>query len=276
MQLPKLLKTHILKLPTMEKPIEFRPFTVMEEKALLSVDDETSTDVRNLRVKEVVDTCTGGTLNFKKLSPTEVHFIFLNIRAKSVGEKATLFLACDKCYDMFKIHKEEFETKGAEIRKNPKYVTDARLREEYYKLQETMQKASKNVYNEVLVDIEKLKLDVDPNHTNRIQLDDQVYVDMSFGLNSLTLDEGDDGHDTLVKTIASCIDTIYDADQVYDNIPVDVKLDWLRERVSSSIIVEKFAKFFETAPTMKYDVEHKCNNCGNEMNKTLTELADFF
>ena len=95
MALPKLTTpTYELEVPSTDEKIKYRPFLVREEKILLiALESGANKDIIGA-VKEIVSECTFGKVDLGVLPMFDVEYIFLNIRAKSVGEISTLRLLC--------------------------------------------------------------------------------------------------------------------------------------------------------------------------------------
>ena len=95
MALPVLtIPTYELEVPSTDEKIKYRPFLVKEEKILLiALESGENKDIVRA-VKEIVSECTFNKLNFGKLPMFDVEYIFLQIRAKSVGEISDLNLLC--------------------------------------------------------------------------------------------------------------------------------------------------------------------------------------
>ena len=95
MALPKLTTpTYELEVPSTDEKVKYRPFLVREEKILLiALESGEPEDIINA-VKDIVTECTFGKVDLGKLPMFDVEYIFLNIRAKSVGEISTLKLLC--------------------------------------------------------------------------------------------------------------------------------------------------------------------------------------
>jgi len=95
MALPKLTTpTYELEIPSTDEKIKYRPFLVREEKILLiALESGESKDIITA-IKDIVTECTYGKIDLGKMPMFDVEYIFLNIRAKSVGEVVTLKLLC--------------------------------------------------------------------------------------------------------------------------------------------------------------------------------------
>jgi hypothetical protein len=97
MALPK-LETPIyeLILPSTGEKISFRPFLVKEYKILLTTLDSENNEINRV-VTELVDACTFNKLKIDTLANFDIEYIFLNMRAKSIGEITNLLLTCNNC-----------------------------------------------------------------------------------------------------------------------------------------------------------------------------------
>mgnify|MGYP006094953547 CR=1 FL=1 len=95
MALPKInTPTYELEVPSTNEKIKYRPFLVKEEKILLiSMESGKNKDIVNA-VKEIVMACTFEKLDLGNMPMFDIEYIFLNIRAKSVGEISKLKLVC--------------------------------------------------------------------------------------------------------------------------------------------------------------------------------------
>ena len=96
MPLPKITTAEYeLKLPSNGKTIKYRPFLVKEEKILiLSLESEDRKQITNA-VKQVLKECvlTKG-VKIDQLPSFDIEYLFLNVRAKSVGETIDLVITC--------------------------------------------------------------------------------------------------------------------------------------------------------------------------------------
>jgi hypothetical protein len=95
MALP-LLKTpkHELTIPSTGEKIEYRPFLVGEEKALLLALESGEDKGISEAVMQTVSQCTFGKLDIKKMPMFDIEYIFLNIRMKAAGSKTNVKLLC--------------------------------------------------------------------------------------------------------------------------------------------------------------------------------------
>jgi hypothetical protein len=80
-------------LPSTGETVEYRPFVVKEQKILLMAT-QASVEEQVDAVYRAVDACTFGKLRVADLPSFDVEYLFLQIRARSVGEKIDMVLTC--------------------------------------------------------------------------------------------------------------------------------------------------------------------------------------
>ena len=95
MALPKLQTSeYTLTLPSTQEEIKFRPFLVKEQKILMIAQESGEESQIASAVGQLVDGCTFGSVD-ANLSPMfDIEYVFLQLRAKSVGSKITLNVTC--------------------------------------------------------------------------------------------------------------------------------------------------------------------------------------
>ena len=87
--------TYELVVPSTKEKLTYRPFLVKEEKILLLAMEEEQDTQLNKALKQVVHNCTFQKVDVAKLPLFDLEYIFLRIRAKSVGEVAKLQVLCE-------------------------------------------------------------------------------------------------------------------------------------------------------------------------------------
>ena len=127
MALPK-LETPIyeLTLPSTGEKISFRPFLVKEYKILLTSLDAENTEINRV-VSELVDACTFNKLKIDTLANFDIEYIFLNMRAKSIGEITNLLLNCNNCDNQISI---DLNLTEATVEKSEGHVSKINLTED--------------------------------------------------------------------------------------------------------------------------------------------------
>ena len=95
MALPKLeVPSFELILPSTGNKIKYRPFLVKEHKILLTMAEADDEEVARI-IRELVDVCTFNALKVEELPHFDVEYIFMNLRAKSIGETVEVVINCE-------------------------------------------------------------------------------------------------------------------------------------------------------------------------------------
>ena len=96
MPLPKIVTPSFeLTLPSTGKKIKYRPFLVKEEKILiLAIESNSMKDITRA-IKDILKNCiiTKG-IKVDELPTFDIEYLFLNIRARSIGESIDLVITC--------------------------------------------------------------------------------------------------------------------------------------------------------------------------------------
>ena len=236
MALPKLTTpTFELEIPSTDEKIKYRPFLVKEEKILLmAMESGESKDIVQA-VKDIVTECTFGKLNLGTMPMFDVEYLFLNIRAKSVGEISKLNLLCPD---------------------------------------------DNKTYAKVDVDLSKVQVQVGDDHTNKVELTDDMGMIMTYP----TIDSfSESGIQTInasnmLDIIGSSILQIYEekGEKVYEAKDQTKKeLTEFIESMNTSQF-QKIQSFFDTMPKLKHTVKVKNPKTKKESEIVLQGLNDFF
>jgi len=217
MPLPKIVTPEYdLVLPSTQKKITYRPFLVKEEKLLVLALESENTKQITTAIKSVLKSCilTRG-IKVEKLPTFDIEYLFLNIRARSVGEEVEVNIVAP----------DDGETN----------VT-------------------------VTIDLEDIQVQTNENHTNKIKLDDTLMMEMKypsleqFISNNFDF-EGDTDINQSFELIASCIDKIYNEDDVWstDDCTKKEVVDFLEQMSSTQF--KEIEQFFETMPKLSHTIE---------------------
>ena len=95
MALPTMdLPTYELEVPSTKKKIKFRPFLVKEEKVLLmALETDEEKNIKDA-VLQLLKSCISTRIKLENLASFDLEYIFLNIRAVSVGEVVQMNITC--------------------------------------------------------------------------------------------------------------------------------------------------------------------------------------
>lgn len=195
MALPKLnTPTFGLTLPSTGKRITFRPFVVKEEKTLLiAAQSEDPNDMIDA-VKNTIASCVlDKSVSIDTLPYFDVEYIFMNIRAKSVGE----------------IVKLEYRHAGGKNYEG--MVCEA--------------------VTPVEINLEQVQVEKKEGHDNKVQLDDKLGLEMRYpNFDDIKLvSQGADE----IQMLAKCIVSVYDNDNVYEPDNLQDAVEFLESLSSS-------------------------------------------
>ncbi len=133
--------------------------------------------------------------------------------------------------------------------------------------------------NAVEVDIKDITLkDFDPESAI-IKLTDTVGVTMRYPTLEI-LEKMDpeklESVDTLMHIVTSCINTIFDNENVYDckKEGAEEVRDFIDNLTSDQF--QKISNFFSNTPVLEYDLKFNCEKCEHESSYELRGLQSFF
>jgi hypothetical protein len=119
MALPKLdVPKYELTVPSTGETVEYRPFLVKEERVLMMAQESNDNDQIIGALKTIIESCTFGKIKPNLLTTYDAEYIFLQLRAKSVGENVEFMLKCEECEHPIKISIDLTEVqvkKGKEV-----------------------------------------------------------------------------------------------------------------------------------------------------------------
>ena len=122
MKLPSVaLPKYQIYVPSSGEKVFYRPFVVKEEKVLLIALESGEYPMIAKAIKDIVDACTYGQLKTDQMPIFDLCYLFLNIRAKSVGETVEPNLVCQSCTfkNPIEINLSEIKVMG-DLNKNKK------------------------------------------------------------------------------------------------------------------------------------------------------------
>ena len=95
MALPKLATaTYELELPSSAEIIKYRPFLVKEQKVLMMASESKEDKQIVEAVKSIIKSCTFDKVDVDNIPMFDLEYIFIKLRAKSVGETAKVSVTC--------------------------------------------------------------------------------------------------------------------------------------------------------------------------------------
>ena len=193
-------------------------------------------------IKQVLRNCVLDDIDIENMATFDIEYLFLQLRARSIGEVVNLRFNCNNTVT----------EKGEE------------------------QKCGN------LVKIDVNVLDVNPikseNHTNKVQITEKIGVVLKYPTFGSIDFAGLDTQDMqqILNVIVSCIDFIYDDEQVY--YAKDTKKEELVEFIENmkQTDLEKISSFFTSLPKLKKEIHFHCDKCNYEEEITLEGVQSFF
>ena len=115
-----------VRLPSTGKNVEYRPFLVKEEKILLIAQESGEATDMIMAMKDVIRACTFDKLDPDLLTSYDLEFLFLKLRAKSVGETSTIKIQCSECkgYEEVDVNIDEIDMKEVSQEDRSVMLTD--------------------------------------------------------------------------------------------------------------------------------------------------------
>ena len=239
MPLPKInTPTYELELPSTGKKIKYRPFLVREEKILIMALESEDTKQISDAIKTVLSDCVMSRgVKVNDLSTFDIEYLFLNVRAKSVGETVEVNVTCP----------DDGETQVAteifideiKVKKDPEHSNIIKL-DDNLSLQ--MKYPSLNQFVESNFEVSENSSDVDKS----------------------------------LSVITSCINTVFNEEESWsasDCTKKELK-DFVDQMNTKQF--KEVEKFFETMPKLSHTIKVKNPNTEVESEVVLEGLASFF
>ena len=127
------------------------------------------------------------------------------------------------------------------------------------------------------LDLTKIKVDTSGMIDNKIQLNEHLMVELSAPSSKIVYEVEELNEAEMIKPILrSCIIRIYDDENIYELSEFrDSEIDEFIENLTVKQF-EEISKYFESIPSLKEEIEYKCDICGEVSNNTLQGLQSFF
>ena len=228
------------KLISSGKKVKFRPFLVKEQKLLLMAFESNDTKETINIVKQILNNCLLTKVDIDELPSFDIENLFLQLRARSVGETISLKYNCNN------------------IIENDK------------KCNGIVQ------FDLNLLELEPIK---ETKHSNKIEITNKLGIVMkypSFSNINIDIVNEENEIEKTIELITKCIDYIYDNEQIY--YAKDSTKEELIEFVENlqQDDLEKIQNFFLTMPKIKKELNFKCPKCNYEEKLNVEGLQNFF
>ena len=135
----------------------------------------------------------------------------------------------------------------------------------------------KETYVDVEIDLEEVDVQMDENHTNIVQITDDVSMVMKYpclkDMSGFTLNTGTENLFSLIK---KCVHEIHDGDTVHNKVDMSEKeLDEFIDSMSTENF-EGLSNFFETMPKLQHVIKTKNPKTKKKVEITIEGIQSFF
>jgi ribosomal protein L44E len=249
MSLPKIKQPiYIGDIPSNKTKFSFKPFLVKEQKNLLIALESDDLEHIYAAFIDIVDSCVlsvnndkNKKLDVRSLPSFDAESVFLQISARSIGEKTSVRIECEKCQT----------ENDVDI-----IINDVTLKDYDPKKQKIQ------LTDDIGIELKYPSL-------NDIIDSDSSASDSGESENSQQVTQ-------IYKTIKNSIVSIYDKENVYPKEDMDA--EELDEFIDSLSIpqMQKIENFFNEYPYLANDVKFTCKECGTVNETEIKGLKDFF
>lgn len=238
--LPKIdVPIYELALPSSGKTVRVRPFLVKEEKLLLIAVESKDQNTIIQTTKQIINNClVDEDVSVDKLPFFDVDYLFIALRAKSIGETVAVNFICNiykegsKCGTMFPVD----------------------------------------------IDISKCEIKKKEDITNLIKLTDKVAMKMKYPSYEIMkrFNESEDALSKKIKIIVASIDQIIDGDKVLAS--KDFSREELEEYVEgfTEEQFKKLENYVDNFPSFVIKAQGVCPKCKFEHHLEYTDFTSFF
>lgn len=228
-------QTHKLKLHSTNTEVQFRPFLVKEEKMLVNAL-ESEKDVGKT-IQQVLKACIKTKdVDVTKLPTFDIEYLFLNLRAHSVGDKVEVNVLCPD-------DKETIVPLSINIKDIKVVETEGHSKQI-------------KISDELMMEMKYPA--IDQFIQNNFETENVNLLEQSFQL------------------IASCVDKIYNEEEVWSAADVSKEevIEFLEQMDTTSF--KDVEEFFATMPKLQYKTKVTNPNTGVESDVVIEGLNSFF
>jgi hypothetical protein len=239
MPLPKIdVITYTTTIPSTKEEVTIRPFSVKEQKILLTAASGNDSVEMSSAVKQVINNCiVSQNVDVEKLEVFDLEYLMLQLRIVSVGETTKISFSAledSKCDECKKI-------------------------------------------KEVEINLKEVKVNFKGGFNNKIELTNEVGIIMKYpnhkalAIFSKTMSEPN----AELKLMWSCIESVYDSNVVTSakDVAIDEGIQFLEALTTQQF--RKIEEFLETMPQLSHEVLLECKSCGKSQTHVLKGLDNF-
>jgi hypothetical protein len=240
MVLPKIdVPTYDVTVPSTGKSIKIRPFLVKEEKLLLMAVESKDNENIIKTTKQIINNCiVFGDIDLEKMPFFDVDYLFIALRAKSIGEKIEMSYTCNHTVDGNKC--------GGVFQAD--------------------------------IDISNCVIDKNDNIDMLIKLNNNLSIKMKYPSYTImkAIMSNESVLEKKIRVICSCVDRIVNGDKVYTS--KDFSKEELKRFIEglTQEQYKKLEEFVDNLPTFYITSKGVCPKCKYEHNIKYTDFTRFF
>ena len=240
--LPKLNHpSFVITIPSNKKKVSFRPYTVREQKILLLMQElESVEELSNLILQLIESCCLNTDFKIDSLTYFDIEYIFLKIRAKSVGEESSISLRCNN------------------------HVSE--------------EKVICGQSNSLKINLDEVEVSFESSLPNLVKLTDDIHIQMKYPsiVSAKLLEEYNNtkNMDKLFQAIMTDLEYVSDESKNYDDFSQEELNEFLYSLDLSSL--KNILEFYINSPKLKKVIDFTCTKCGYNDIIVLSGLVDFF
>lgn len=254
MSLPKIkYPTYTITIPSTQETVKFRPFTVKEEKILLTALQGEDNNEITMAIKEIVQVCLFEKIDVEQISTYDLEYIFLQLRAKSISNVVEI----------------EFRNQACPIEEgNPcKKSVMMKIDLNHVKVQEEKNGEYTEFNGSGFSKLGKV-----------IKITDNLGVTMKHpGIEQLNLAAKEKTeYEKAISLTKECISSVFEEDTVYERKDFSKQDldDFFDSLVTSD--KEKLMEFVKSIPKIRYETKFLCKTCGYEEPIVFEGMQSFF
>jgi hypothetical protein len=240
MTLPKIdVPIYEVTLPSNGNTIKIRPFVVKEEKLLLMAIESGDNENIIKTTKQVINNCiVSGDLDLEKMPFFDVDYLFIALRAKSIGESIETSYVCNNMVDGNKCG---------------------------------------GIFDTV-IDISNCTIEKKDDITMDISLSNKLSMKMKYPSYSIMkmISSNENNFQKKIRIIASCIERITNGDQVYSSkdFSKEELVNFIDGLTREQFV--KLENFVDNLPSFAIQTGGVCPKCGSEHKIKYTDFTRFF
>tara|TARA_Y100000004_G_scaffold173027_1_gene210466 strand:- start:540 stop:1253 length:714 start_codon:yes stop_codon:yes gene_type:complete len=237
MQLPiQSAPEYSAELPVSKKTVRYRPFLVKEQRNMLMVTEDSTTTEMYYALVSMLQSVLITDIQVDELPMTDLEYLFIQVRAKSIGESQEVDIKCNKTEDC-----------------------DGKVK-------------MKLDLNDIVIS----KTDIPQDGRIQLNEELTVELAVPSSKNMMSVVDVTDESEMIRKLMLISMRKIYDKENIYElsEYRDSEIVDFLESLTIEQFT--KISKFYESLPTVSIDMKGVCNKCKKKHIQSIQGFANFF